>query len=132
MTLVRPALMLDNPELILVEFNAFNLLIPEFIPVKSCPRFDSPLLILSDGKLEFKFVPKAFNWFMFGFIAVRPELMLGRLKLSKGFDVVMAFEVNDERLVFNRDKGSPILRPTPKVGVAGGRPIPVPEGLMVL
>lgn len=56
--------------------------------------------------------------------------MPGMLKLSRGFDVVMALEVRDERLVFSRDRGNPILRPTPKVGVAGGRPIPVPDELM--
>lgn len=122
LTLVRPAPIPDSPVLILVELSAFI----RFMPFRSCPRFDIPLLILSDGKFELK----ALRGFKLGFIAVRPELMLGRLRLSKGFDVVMTLEVNEVRLVLKRDSGSPMLRPTPKVGVAGGRPIPVPELLM--
>lgn len=125
-TLVSPAApILVNPELIPVELRAPSL----FILDKSWPRFDNPLLILSDDKLEFRLVPKVLSWFRLGFIAVRPELMLGRLKFSNEFDVVIAFEVKDARLVFKRDKGSPIFRPTPKVGVAWGKPMPVPEGL---
>lgn len=101
---------------------------PEFIPFRSWPRFDIPLVILSGGKLVLRLEFRAFR----GFIAVRPEFMLGRLRLSKGLEVVITFEVSDVRLVFKSDNGSPIFRPTPKVGVAGGRPIPVPEELMGL
>lgn len=63
---------------------------------------------------------------------VSPVLILGKPKFSRGFDVVITLDVRDVRLVFRSDSGNPILRPTPKVGVAGGRPIPVPEGFMVL
>lgn len=63
---------------------------------------------------------------------VSPVLILGKPKFSRGFDVVITLDVRDVRLVFKSDSGNPILRPTPTEGVAGGRPIPVPEGFMVL
>lgn len=87
------------------------------------------MLILSEGTLVLRLEFKAFNVLRLGFKAARPELMLGMLRLSNGFDVVITFEVSDVRLVFKSDNGNPMFRPTPKVGVAGGRPIPVPVGL---
>lgn len=114
-----------------VEFNAASLLIPLFILFKSCPILERPLLILFEAILELKLEFMAFKGFKLGFIAVNPVLILGRPRLRRGFDVVITFEVRDVRLVFKSDNGSPILRPTPKVGVAGGRPIPVPDVFIV-
>lgn len=99
--------------------------IPEFTLFKSCPRPVSPELILFEPKFWFI----VFKLFKFGFIVVRPGLIPDKPKFRSGFDVVIALEVREVNDVFNNDSGSPMLRPTPNVGVAGGRPIPVPEWL---
>lgn len=130
-TLVIPVFTLGNPEFIFVEFNVLSLLIPVFILFISCPKPDKPLLILFEPIFEVKFEFMVFKWLRLGFIVVSPVFIFGRPKLSRGFDVVITLDVRDVRLVFKSDSGNPILRPTPKVGVAGGRPIPVPEGFMV-
>lgn len=136
LTPVSPAFTPDSPELMFVEFIVLSLFIPVFTPVfmlfKSCPKLDKLLLMLFEPMLDVRLELIAFMWFKLGFIAVNPVFILGRPKLCRGFDVVITLEVRDVRLVFRSDSGNPILRPTPKVGVAGGRPIPVPEGFMVL
>lgn len=52
---LSPVPILDSPEVMPLEFSAPNRFIPVFMPVKSCPMPDNPLLILSDGKFEFRF-----------------------------------------------------------------------------
>lgn len=125
----------DSPELIFVEFIVLSLFIPVLTPVlmlfKSCPKLDKLLLILFEPILDVRLELIAFKLFRLGFIVVSPVLILGKPKFSRGFDVVITLDVRELRLVFRSDSGNPILRPTPK-GAAGGRPIPVPEGFMVL
>lgn len=115
----------------LVWLRVLSRLIPaEFMTLISWPRLGIPLLILSEGTLAFRFELRALRVFKLGLIAARPELMLGMLRLSNGFEVVITFDVSDVRLVLNNDSGNPMFRPTPKAGVAGGRPIPVPDGFI--
>lgn len=121
----------ERPELMLVWLRVLSRLIPaEFMTLISWPRLGIPLLILSEGTLAFRFELRALRVFKLGLIAARPELMLGMLRLSNGFEVVITFDVSDVRLVLNNDSGNPMFRPTPKAGVAGGRPIPVPDGFI--